>query len=644
MLDSMRTHSRNWLIYLMFGAIILVFAINFGPGFDQMSQTGCSRGSVTAATVNGETISRRLFSMQWRNFVQLSRLSRKQQTYLYKDRVLDQLIQLYLLAQQGSRYGVLVPDSEVEDTLIKDTSFQRDGIFDQQVYKNVTAFYRLTPSEYANFIKTTLQADKIRKLVNNGLSISDAEVKQAFYNKYDKTSFRYVLMDAAKLNYPGTISDKEADAFATKNEKKLKKYYDSNLDKFSQEKQVRASHILLKVPPKASAKKEGEIRKKLEGILARARKNPAAFASLAKKHSEGPSGKNGGDLNYFTFKRMVKPFSKAAFALKKVNDISDIVKTSFGFHIIKLTGVKPEKRETLAEQAVKRRIARVLLKEEKSADELKKAANFLLKQMKAGKSIKKALALTQKQFVASVVLPAPKAVKKPTTRKAAKKAAKKAVKKAAKKVEKKAAKKPAPRKAVAKKPAARKGAAKKPAARKAVAKKPAARKAVAKKPAARKAVAKKPAARKPAARKVVKVAKKPASRPVVARKTIKVAWLRGLKVKTTPMFPRDVELIPSLKDRGEKIYPVIRAAFQLSKKNKLAAKPVVVDKKIYVMVFKKRTSTKSLKKRFDKEKSSYRDRLLNTRQLEFVDAWTKHLKAKANVFKNKQMLQAKFQN
>ncbi|TNE47970.1 MAG: hypothetical protein EP343_18010 [Deltaproteobacteria bacterium] len=594
MLDSMRTHSRNWLIYLMFGAIILVFAINFGPGFDQMSQSGCSRGSVTAATVNGETISRRLYSMQWRNFVQLSRLKRAQQTYLYKDRVLDQLVQLYLLAQQGSRYGVLVPDEEVEDTIIKDTSFQREGIFDQQVYKNVTAFYRLTPSEYAGFIKTTLQADKVRKLINNGLSISDAEVKQAFYSKYDKTSFRYVLLDASKLLYPGTISDKEADAYAAKNAKKLKKYYDSNLDKFSQEKQVRASHILLKLPPKASAQKEAEVRKKMEGILAKARKNPASFADLAKKHSEGPSKKDGGDLNYFTFKRMVKPFSQAAFALKKVNDISGIVKTAFGLHIIKLTGLKPEKRETLSEQPVKRRIARLLLKEEKSLDELKKAANFILEQVKKGKSLKKALALAKTKFVAEVAVPVPaKKSKKPAARKAAK---------------------PTSRKAAAKKPAPRKGA-KKPAAR--------------------------VAAKKPTSRKVA--AKKPASRPTVVVKKVKKAWLSSLKVKTTPMFPKDVELIPGLKDRGEKIYPVIRAAFQLSKKSKLPAKPVVVDQKVYVMQFKKRTSSKSLKKRYDKEKTSYRDRLLNTRQLEFVDTWTKYLKSKASIYKNDKMLKAKFQ-
>ncbi len=578
----------------MFGAIILVFAINFGPGFDQMSQTGCSRGSVTAATVNGETISRRLYSMQWRNFVQLSRLKRAQQTYLYKDRVLDQLVQLYLLAQQGSRYGVLVPDEEVEDTIIKDTSFQREGIFDQQVYKNVTAFYRLTPSEYAGFIKTTLQADKVRKLINNGLSISDAEVKQAFYSKYDKTSFRYVLLDASKLSYPGTISDKEADAYAAKNAKKLKKYYDSNLDKFSQEKQVRASHILLKLPPKASAKKEAEVRKKMEGILAKARKNPASFAELAKKHSEGPSKKDGGDLNYFTFKRMVKPFSQAAFALKKVNDISGIVKTAFGLHIIKLTGVKPEKRETLSEQPVKRRIARLLLKEEKSLDELKKAANFMLEQMKKGKSLKKALALTKTKFVVEVDVPVPA----------------------------KKSKKPAPRKAV--KPTSRKAATPKPAPRKG-----------AKKPAAR------VAAKKPTSRKVA--AKKPASRPAVVTKKVKRAWLSSLKAKTTPMFPNDVELIPGLKARGEKIYPVIRTAFQLNKKTKLPAKPVVVDQKVYVMQFKKRTSPKSLKKRYDKEKTSYRDRLLNTRQLEFVDTWTKYLKSKASIYKNEKMLKAQFQ-
>ena len=111
----------------------------------------------------------------------------------------------------------------------------------------------------------------------------------------------------------------------------MKDYYDKN-------PQIRASHILLRVPPNADQKSQDEIEKKIGTIYKQAIADKKSFPELAKKYSEDPTGKRGGDLDYFSKDRMVPAFSEAAFSLKEIGDVSQPVKTQFGWHIIQLTG------------------------------------------------------------------------------------------------------------------------------------------------------------------------------------------------------------------------------------------------------------------------------------------------------------------
>lgn len=125
------------------------------------------------------------------------------------------------------------------------------------------------------------------------------------------------------------LSDKVKNINVTDAE--MKDYYDKN-------PQVRASHILLRVPPNADQKSQDEIKKKIDSIYKQAIADKKAFPELAKKYSEDPSGKRGGDLDYFSKDRMVPEFSQAAFSLKEIGDISQPIRTQFGWHIIQLTG------------------------------------------------------------------------------------------------------------------------------------------------------------------------------------------------------------------------------------------------------------------------------------------------------------------
>jgi peptidyl-prolyl cis-trans isomerase C len=141
----------------------------------------------------------------------------------------------------------------------------------------------------------------------------------------------------------------------------IRDFYDKNPDKFKQDESVRASHILFRVDEKATDAEKKKVHAQAEAVLKQA-KSGADFAELAKKHSADGSAAQGGDLNFFTHGQMVPAFDQAAFALQP-GQISDIVTTQFGYHIIKVTERKPA--STVAFDGVKQRIGEYLAQQQK---------------------------------------------------------------------------------------------------------------------------------------------------------------------------------------------------------------------------------------------------------------------------------------
>jgi len=140
-------------------------------------------------------------------------------------------------------------------------------------------------------------------------------------------------------------------------EAEIRKYYDEQKDQFTQRERIRASQILILVPPNATPEKDAEVAAKAQEALKRARAGED-FAELAKQYSEGPTASRGGDLGYFSRGRMVPEFEDVAFNLVNVGDISEVVKTKFGYHIVQLQDRQPEK--VLGLDEVKDRIVRQL--------------------------------------------------------------------------------------------------------------------------------------------------------------------------------------------------------------------------------------------------------------------------------------------
>jgi peptidyl-prolyl cis-trans isomerase D len=176
------------------------------------------------------------------------------------------------------------------------------------------------------------------------LTPSEADIEQ-FYKANEKlfqapeqASIEYVLLDLDTVTKGIAV-----------NEEDLKTYYEQNAKQLSGTEERRASHILITAPVSAPAAQREEAKAKAEALLASVRKAPDTFADLARKNSQDPgSAPNGGDLDFFGRGAMVKPFEDAVFSMKK-GDISDVVASDFGYHIIKLTDIKVPKQRSFEE-------------------------------------------------------------------------------------------------------------------------------------------------------------------------------------------------------------------------------------------------------------------------------------------------------
>ncbi|HIC92489.1 MAG TPA: peptidylprolyl isomerase [Syntrophaceae bacterium] len=267
------------------------------------------------AVVNGSVITRADFDMemshvQRRLFSMGTPLSNSQLSEIKKE-VLENLIDRELLYQESQKKGIKVDKAAINEQLM----ILKKRFASEAEFKN--ALSRMNLSEAA--IKSQFK----RRMA----------IQQLIDNQF-----------AQKV----TVSDKETKA-----------YYDSHPDSFKQPEQVRARHILIKVDPQADESQKAKARKKLEKIQLKLQKGED-FAALAKEFSQGSTSAQGGDVGYFSRGQVVRPFEEAAFALRP-GEVSDIVETRFGYHLIKVIDKRPQ--TTIAYEDIKDRLEEYLKQE-----------------------------------------------------------------------------------------------------------------------------------------------------------------------------------------------------------------------------------------------------------------------------------------
>src|SRR5687767_11628140 len=305
----------------------------------------------------------------------------------------------------ASQLGMSVSDAELRERILRMPGFQINGEFiGDQRYRQVLANQRppLRPSDFEEQLRKGLLAEKLQAAVTAWIQVTDAEAEAEYRKQNEKVKLELAVFTAGKFSSAITPTDSEIGAYFTANqgtyrspEKRRVRYlsidaealkasrtvtpaeiearYRDNRAQFTNPEMVRASHILFKT---GEGKDEAAQRKAAEGVLAKV-KAGEDFAALAKKYSEDGSAPQGGDLDFFPHERMTKVFSDAAFAMKP-GEVSAIVKSEFGFHIIKTTDRKPAGTQPL--EAVRAQIEEQL-KFEKAQAEAQSIADQAAKQI-----------------------------------------------------------------------------------------------------------------------------------------------------------------------------------------------------------------------------------------------------------------------
>ncbi len=381
MLDFMRRNANSWIMVLLFGIIIFVFSINFGPWAGNISPT-----VPYAAIVNNEVISLAEFRTAYAS--QMARIKQFRPDYdqTQADRdglkqiVIEQLIARGLLHQLGKKNKLTVAPITLAEA-IRSRVFGEEEEFSKAEYeRRVNSFFQSTISQFEALVEKEIIAENMANLLGTAVFVSDAEAEIAFKDKNTKVALEFIRVSPSYFPEP-TVSDEERKTAADARAGEISAYYNEHISDYVKEPEVRASHILIKAAAQASADDKKAAKEKAEKILARA-KNNEDFAELAKAESEDEGTKvKGGDLGFFSEGMMVDEFSKAAFALKQ-GQISDVVESPFGFHIIKQIEQKPKIERKLEE--VKLEIAELLLKKEQQDKKAKEFATSALAQLKSG--------------------------------------------------------------------------------------------------------------------------------------------------------------------------------------------------------------------------------------------------------------------
>lgn len=393
MLQILRNKAQSIFIQVIVVIIALVF-IFWGVGTNMMG------GSDAALVVNGEEVS---FQQYQQAYDQAHQSLSDQfggtvpkgmaEALGLKEQVVKQLVQAALLRQGGEKMGVRLSALEIQHTIQAMRQFEKNGVFDVELYNAILAANKLSPTKFEANMRHDMLAEKTARAIGDfSTGASDFEIQDLYDQVNDSVAVHYAVvspkkyLDSVQIKEDGlatwyatvqnnykTLPEIKLDYLAynydtigTKidiDDAAIEAYYNSHLAEFQSQEERHVRHILFEATPKDSADTHSKKKAQAEDVLKRARAGED-FATLAKQYSEDPSKSNGGDLGSFSKGTMVKAFDNAVFALE-LKAISNLTKTDFGYHIIKVEDIKPASTKTLAE--TKEQIVFILQKEQAQA-------------------------------------------------------------------------------------------------------------------------------------------------------------------------------------------------------------------------------------------------------------------------------------
>jgi peptidyl-prolyl cis-trans isomerase D len=380
MLQQMR-QAQGWMIKGVLWAVVMAFVMTIFYSWGVQSSSGPTRSEV--ATILGVPVELREFQqVQNRLYQNYRNLFRQQpnfdlrEQFNFREMALEQIANRHLLLRIAQENGLVVTDAELYDQIASNPAFQQQGRFDAAHYRTVlqSQVPAVSLQRFEQEQRQTLLSDKVRNFIRQTVQVTDAEVEQAYRWERERVAARFVALvpslfgsdvqvtaEAVQAHY-----EANRDAYREPERRRIRymaiapsrfriagdvaevdiaDHYAAHHEAFRRQEQVRARHILFKVAPDAEPEQVDEIRAKAEKVMRQLR-DGAEFAALAQEHSEdAATAEEGGDLGLFARGQMVKPFEEVAFALQ-VGAMSELVRTPFGYHIIRVedkveAGVKP---------------------------------------------------------------------------------------------------------------------------------------------------------------------------------------------------------------------------------------------------------------------------------------------------------------
>jgi peptidyl-prolyl cis-trans isomerase D len=400
MLEQMRQQSRSMIIYVLFGVIIAVFIINFGPQSPN-SCGGRGRGqvSVEGARVKDRLLTQQdyLYGMMMLNAQNIP--PQRAKAIRLHESIMDMLIDREIMASEAERAGFRVSEEEVEDFIGKNETiialgreqkmslFERDG---KVSYDNFRKFVQyqlgMTPRSFIEEQRREMLANRMRDSLRAGVTVSPEEVKEDWLREADQVNIEYVRFPIHRYASEIEVKPEEIAKYAAANEASLKKLYDERKAALyeKQPKQRRLRQILVKLDAEAPEADVATAQKKADALAARLRKGEA-FAKVAKAASEDELSKSrGGELGWQRMgANLLDPSVNSKLESVKDGEFVGPIRTPTGF----VLAVAEATREgDIPFDAVKVELAEAQLRQEKSRDKAKAEAEAALAKIKAAPS------------------------------------------------------------------------------------------------------------------------------------------------------------------------------------------------------------------------------------------------------------------
>jgi peptidyl-prolyl cis-trans isomerase D len=402
MLDVLRKRKRSWIIIFLLGLIIIVFIAFYGGNKPRDSS------SQDLAEVNGEVITQQEFAINYQRALERYRELLKgaltpelEKSLNIRGTLLEELIQKRLVLQEARHLGLAANDEDLMTAIAQVPEFQVNGRFNKERYLQLLRANRISPGQFEEEQREQLTIQRLYSLLLDGVRVTEPEVRDRYRFEQEKINLNFIRLPISNYLSEVKLTEEEIKNFYERNkdllkeplkvqveylfypfdrfssavqttDKEIEDYYQANREsKFHKPKEVKARYILVRAAAGADAKQKSDAQARANRISAEARAGKD-FAQLAKQESADSSAAKGGDLGWVTQEQLPAPLDKAVFNLAK-GEVSNVIESPTGFHIVKVEDIRDEKTQSLKEATTE--ITRAL-KAEKGKREAGKLADL----------------------------------------------------------------------------------------------------------------------------------------------------------------------------------------------------------------------------------------------------------------------------